>query len=422
MGIQKMTWRHILVFINCCLITATGNGLYNQCTGIFYDPVSEEFGIGKGVLTLYVTIGYVATMLFLPYAGKLLDRLGARVIATAETLVLAAVFFIYSRATNVAFFYVGGALSALSTAFALYLIVPAMINRWFSKKVGLLVGLASAFSGIFGMIFNPVGQAVISSAGWRNGYLFYVVLTLVLALPLSIFAFPGHPEDVGLRAYGDTGEAQTVQPKEIETAIGVEYSEAKRMVPFWFLIAMTALTPMICMVNSYIPSYATSVGMTAATGALLATFTQMGNLISKFGFGTISDKKPKVALALAFGCTFVGLVALLILGGTGGAVVLVCGALYGCCNCTTPVLNPLVARKTFGSKDMNTIWAHISPVAAIAAAVGGSAWGFIYDSTQSYSLCLLIAAVMCVVAFILGTMALNLGKGILLKVQGKVSS
>ena len=46
-------------------------------------------------------------------------------------------------------------------------------------------------------------------------------------------------------------------------------------------------------------------------------------------------------------------------------------------------------------------------MAAIAAAIGGSAWGFIYDATDSYTLCLIIAAIMCVVAAGLGLAALN---------------
>ena len=62
--------------------------------------------------------------------------------------------------------------------------------------MGFFVGLASSFSGIFGMIFNPVGQSVISSFGWRGGYLFYMILTLVLGLPLSIFCFHSRPEDM----------------------------------------------------------------------------------------------------------------------------------------------------------------------------------------------------------------------------------
>lgn len=407
MNSQKMTVRHILVFINCCLIMATGVGLWFQCTGIFYNPVTEALGVGKGTLTLYVTIGYAATMLYLPYASKVLDKIGARAVAVMSEVALALVFFLFSRATSVATFYIGGAISALSTANALYLLMPTMVNRWFAKRVGFFVGLASSFSGIFGMIFNPVGQSVISSFGWRGGYLFYMILTLVLGLPLSIFCFHSRPEDMGLKPYG-YGDAPAAQVKDVPAeAEGIEYRQARKTPAFWMLVIMTLLTPMICMVNPYIPSYATTVGMTAATGALLATFTQIGNLASKFGLGAFSDRKPKLALILAFGLCFAGLILLLTMGSSGGVIILISGALYGCCNCTTPVLNPLVARKVFGTKDMSNIWSHISPEAAIAAAIGGSAWGFIYDATDSYTLCLIIVAIMCVVAAGLGLAALN---------------
>lgn len=42
----------------------------------------------------------------------------------------------------------------------LSLSTPTIINRWFAKNVGLLVGICFAFTGVGGVIFIAVGQAV----------------------------------------------------------------------------------------------------------------------------------------------------------------------------------------------------------------------------------------------------------------------
>lgn len=92
----------------------------------------------------------------------------------------------------------------LGLAPLLYLAVPSLINAWCVKRVGFFVGLCMAFTGIGGVIFNPVGSALIASGpeGWRTGYLVFGVIILVVTLPFTLFVVRSKPADKGLEPYG----------------------------------------------------------------------------------------------------------------------------------------------------------------------------------------------------------------------------
>ena len=61
-------------------------------------------------------------------------------------------------------------------------------------------------------------------------------------------------------------------------------------------------------------------------------------------------------------------------------------------------LIPLAARRVFGSRDYPAIWALISTAGCIGVIVGYPLWGVIYDLTGTYTLGLIGAAVLLMMA------------------------
>jgi len=67
-------------------------GLVMSCAGIFYKPVSEELGVSVGKFGLYMSFNYLASILMLPIAGKMMTQFSARVLLTVSSAVLGLCF------------------------------------------------------------------------------------------------------------------------------------------------------------------------------------------------------------------------------------------------------------------------------------------------------------------------------------------
>lgn len=85
-----------VIIICCCLMMGVNIGLSFSCAGIFYKPVSESLGVGVGLFGIYMSVMYVAATLFLPFAGKLLERYSARWLFTGSSALMGLVFLAFA--------------------------------------------------------------------------------------------------------------------------------------------------------------------------------------------------------------------------------------------------------------------------------------------------------------------------------------
>ncbi len=188
------------IVASCIAITCLPCALVLSCAGIFFTPVSEFFGVPRASFTLYFSILNIMMMLTLPMAGNHLSKLDTRKVLSGATLLAGLGLIGMSRGNSMPWFYVCGAIMGVGMAPLIYLSVPTLINAWCVKRVGFFVGLCMAFTGIGGVIFNPLGTALIQSGpeGWRTAYLVFglpragVPPISCLALSLWLARFPSH--------------------------------------------------------------------------------------------------------------------------------------------------------------------------------------------------------------------------------------
>jgi len=83
-----------------------------------------------------------------------------------------------------------------------------MINRWFSVRLGLALGIASAGIGVGIMAVVPAVQFMIGSLGWRTAYVALAGFVLLGLLPVGLIVLRGRPEDLGQVPDGIAPERQ----------------------------------------------------------------------------------------------------------------------------------------------------------------------------------------------------------------------
>ena len=436
-----------LVVVTGIMLTLGPLALAFSCAGIFYTPVSEALGTSKGAFALYMTFLYITMTVSLPFFGKIMERCDLRIVLTAASLLVGMPMIAMSQFNALWQFYIAGAIMGLGSAPITYLAVATLINRWFEKRVGFFVGICMAFSGIGGVIFNPIGGVIIASGpdGWRLGYLVFGIIMLVMTLPFTLFGIRSYPSAIGIapvgspeweRAVRDEGtvnereaskemsalsqehasevaseqEKERGQKQQVSTSRwGVSSKESKRMPSFYALLIYAFCVTTMLMFYMYFPSYATSLAdtfpKTAALAAVLASFCMAGQAIGKVLLGIIGDRNVLVGHCVTIVCGIAGVVILWQFPGVI-PLFLAAGFLYGILYASETVQMPLMARTVFGTMEYSTIYSRVSAASSLSGIVFASTWGFIIDGA-GYDLTFILALTIIVILFVSGLFGLK---------------
>ena len=389
-----------------------------SCAGIFFTPVSEALGVGRGVFALYLTIMLLATTIALPFEGKLMETKDLRIVLSAAVVLIGVPLVCMSFFNAVWQFYIAGAFMGFGLAALLILSVPTLINRWFRKNVGFYIGLCMAFTGIGGVVFNLVGGAFIASGpdGWRMGYLVFGIIALVVALPFTLFCVRSYPHDIGLEPVG-ASEAASAAPgagANASAAEGVTASTAMKTSAFFLVAIFAGFINLAINFYQYLPSYATSLTQypdVVAISATLASAAMLGQAIGKVLLGIINDKVNVYAgLFVSTGCGAIGLAVMWLVPGSVPAM-LAGGFVFGVFYASATVLAPLMVRTIFGTLEYSTIYSRVAMVGSLAGAFAASVWGFVVDAA-GFSNVFAIGIAGAILVAVFGVLALNARKKI----------
>jgi len=386
-----------LIVASCIAITCLPCALVLSCAGIFFTPVAEYFGVARATFTLYFSVLNIAMMLTLPVAGKLLSKMDARVILSACVLLDAAGLMGMSLSSSMPMFYVCGAVLGVGTAPLIYLAVPSLINAWCVSRVGFFVGLCMAFTGIGGVIFNPVGTALIQSGaeGWRLAYRVFAIICLVGTLPFTAFVVRTRPEDKGLLPYGAEEATATTDDATIEP-VGVSAAEACKTPAFFALLVFCGIITLNQTIYQFLASYATSFEGTlpqiAAASGVVASSAMAGQAIGKVLLGMVNDRSARLGVVFGIACGVVGVLVMWFLPSVLPAL-LVGAFLFGVVYAMTTVQTPLLVRTVFGSADYTNIYSRVSMVGSLMSAVAAVFWSLVIDSAGGFPLMFILGIV-----------------------------
>lgn len=401
------------VLISCCSVTGISVALYFSCGGIFYTPVSEYFGVGRGTYAISGTIMSVTLGIFSPIMGNWVEKHSLRRILILFLIIQSSVYIAQSMFTSIYYFYISGAIHGIVHSLMMLLVVPTVINRWFSVRRGFFIGLASSMSGVGGVLWNAVSGPFMEAFGWRDTFLLYGILIALIPLPLAILVLRDYPEEKGLLPYGYEPDLWTENLLSPDDALlqGIPYETAKRTFSFWSLALLAILVSVFTCFTSYLPSYATSLGLSISFGAALASFMGIGILVGKNSTGILFDKKPFIGLLVSTMTPACGFLLFLILGRIAPMLMPVASVLYGVSYSVNTVLLPLLILFVFGARDQARILGSISFFSSTIGAGATVGFGFISDLPDGigFFIILFICFLASIGSFVCGFLALRTG-------------
>ena len=154
--------------------------------GVFLKPLAAEFGWSRGSLSF----GYSAITLATAFTGILwsviADRYGTRWLVLFGSITLGIPLFLLSRMETITEFYtyyfLFGALGHATVTGPLY----ANVGLWFTKNVGLAIGLTVAGGAVGQGVVPYIVRYLIDKHDWQTAYTRLGIAYMILAIPVAL--------------------------------------------------------------------------------------------------------------------------------------------------------------------------------------------------------------------------------------------
>jgi sugar phosphate permease len=221
-------------------VTMLGAAGVRSAPGVLMVPLERELGWSRAIISLAVTVNLVLFGLVGPFAAALVDRFGPRrTVLTSLALLVAGVSLTTQMTQPWHMVLLWGVLVGAGTSMMALATAATVINRWFSERRGLVMGLLTASNATGQLLFLPVMAWVAENVGWRTMVLI-VAGGAAAMIPVVFLWMRDRPADVGLRPYGEAADAPQApaQPRRnpVAAALGV-LRMGLRSVDFWLLFA-----------------------------------------------------------------------------------------------------------------------------------------------------------------------------------------
>jgi MFS family permease len=216
----------------------------SQGLGLITEPLLAELGLDR---VSYAALNFWATVIGAAGAlgiGRLLDRLGARVVLAAIALALGGVVLAMSRVEGLAALAVLLTLTRALGQGALSVVSIAMIGRWFVRRIDTAMAVYSIGLSVGFMLAFPTVGAAVQAWGWRPAWASIgAALVLVLA-PAAILVVRRGPAAMGLApdGAGDPASAASSRASTIDRDdVGYTWTRAAGTGAFWVFAAGASL-------------------------------------------------------------------------------------------------------------------------------------------------------------------------------------
>jgi MFS family permease len=369
--------------------------------GPFLKPVSGELGLDRGSFSLVVSLSLFLYGAFMPLVGRLVDRLGSRIVCTAGAVVMAASLVLAGRMATLWEFYLYYAvIGSLGLAATGHVMGSVALARWFVRHRGVAMSSLGSASMAGMAVLVPVSMWCILRYGWRTSFVILGVASLCIMLPLTLWVLRDDPESMGLQPDGGSAGPAFGGPS-VSFIERTAVRDALRVPSFWLLTAglfncgfsMSLLSahgvPMLTD-HGFHPMTASSaigfLGMTAIGGGIM--------------LGLISDRwGRKPVLASVYVLRIVAFSMLFLV--QDPALLLVVAAIGGVGLSGSLAMTSALTGDIFGRFSVGSIFGLIFLSHQAGAALGSWLGGALFDLTGGYGAAFGVAGALLLIAAVL---------------------
>lgn len=340
---------------------------------VFLQPMADATGWSRAGISGAMTLVFLAMGVGGFAWGTLSDRIGARPVVLAGSVLLALGLALASRAGSLLEFQLAYGLLVGFAAGSFFPPFIAVVSNWFDSQRALAVSLTTMGVGVAPMTVSPFASWLLTGQDWRGAQMTIAILAALIMIPAALLVRqpPGQPAGAAAPGAGGAGE--------------MSLGEALRSLPFIVL----GLTYFACCAMHSGPifhtiSYAIFCGVPAMAAVSIYSLEGLAGLGGRVLLGVLGDRygaKPVLIAGLLVQALAAGAFVFASRLGEFYAVSFVFGLAYG----GVMPLYAVLARSYFGPHIMGGVVGAASLVASLGMALGPLAGGWIFDAYGTYT-------------------------------------
>ncbi len=370
--------------------------------GLFVTPMAAELGLTRAETALPYSVYVFGYMMLSLVTGPATDRHGPRVVIALGAALLGVGWGLSAFVSAGWQLYVTlGVIAALGMSVT-WVPCNATVARWFVRRRGAAVGLASSGTSAGNFCVPPLAALMIAHWGWRPAL---AVLTACCAglMMFAAYFMRRDPESVGLQPDGDP------TPPIAVAVTGMTLRQAMRSEAFVLLTTIYVLTWLVVFIPFvHAVAMAEDLGFSKVEGASVLSAIGLGGVIGRLGSGLLLDRSGAViSLVAIFGLQVASFLAFV--AATNLPLLWFAAALFGLAYGGGVTILAPICSQIFGRAHVAAIVGTLFAFTALPCALGPWLAGWLFDLTGGYRVMLWLAAAANVLALLL---SLLLGRAV----------
>lgn len=361
--------------------------LPSACLSFFLVPICDHLQVGMGQVSIIFSLMTVTGAVTNPFLGQYAGKKGVRNILLVTGAWTGAGLLLFSAANSLWVLYGAAfAMGAFATSCVALCGNVIVQQAYMGPQASGILGVVMAGSGVGGMIFSLIFPNIIAARGWQVGIRVMAALWFGLLWIAACILGNQKPMQVGKLAKS--------------VGLGMTRQEALKSPKLYLQMVVIIVICACCGVQQQIPSllesYGYEAGRISVMVSVLTAFLAVGKIAQGILYGRLGIQKGGYIMMVIFAAGFLALTSKMLVN--PGLVLLAFGlGIY-----TT--LLPQITRQVFGSREYAAIWSLIATAGSIGTIVATPVWGMVYDMSGSYTLGLIVAPILLMIA--LGAMVM----------------
>ena len=385
-------------------LTLVSTSGFRSAPTVLMMPLQTAFGWSRASISSAISINVLVYGLTAPFAAALMERFGIRkVVITALTIVGSGAWCTQyiTQPWHLAVLWgliVGGGTGSMALVFA-----ASIVNRWFIKKRGIVIGVLTAASAAGNLIFLPLFSRLAMHYGWKSISITVGLSSLAMVPVIALFLRES-PQDIAVAPYGAPADfefASKVKRNAARETIDT-LRKAMKVKKFWLLAGsffVCGLSTNGLIGTHFIPA-AMDHGMAMDTAANLLALVGVFDVVGTIFSGWLTDRVSPVKLLFVYyllrGLSLFILPSILFHSVHPSTLVFV--IFYGLDWVATVPPTVVLCRTVLSPEKGAIVYGWVFTAHQLGASVAALGGALIHDKLGNYAAAFYTAAILCVVA------------------------
>jgi nitrate/nitrite transporter NarK len=396
-ALSEFNARSIGTLVASVITLLLSSGTLTTTATLFFLPLTREFGWSQTQYTTLFAICTYACAITGFFLGRATDRWGARRVVL-PTAVYTGCALMGLRLLNGSF----------AQALVLYALAGAgaasavcyfrLVAVWFRRHLGLALSISTVAAGLLSYTVDPIlVQRVYEHWGWRESFIIWGIVYLIVALPLQLL-FAHDPD-------GAVGSRKPAARSFEE--IGVPLREALFTRALWFIfwIDLFGFSVSTALRLHAVPLLA-QYGLAQRAAANILALSGFAAMAIRPVFGWLLDKIDSAKIVAPFGIMVPIGLAIFLPGTTAVPLLLTAMVLVTAGTTSEAAVGQYFLTRYYGRRHYGQIVSVIYVATPVGIGIGPLVLGYLHDRshdyTQGIAILLLLSITVLAFLFLLG--------------------